>query len=154
MKEPERPASGSTEDASDGPTLASSRSGSGRRRRRRWGAPLAKLGLGACLALTAGAPLAAGAVHQPVLVICMVIGAVAVACLTVGLWQQQRDLRIGWAVVVPLVLLLIPLLQSVPLPLSLRSVIDPKGTELLRVNDALSLSSWPLSLDPPATRVQ
>ena len=55
---------------------------------------------------------------------------------------------------IPLVLLLIPLLQSVPLPLSLRSILDPNGTELLRVNDAASIRSWPLSLDPPATRVQ
>jgi hypothetical protein len=154
MHDPAQLAPGVPEDTSYG-TTDTPRARTGRRgRSRRWGDLLAKLGLGVCLVIIAGAPLAVGVVHRPLLIGWMVAGAVAITCLSVGLWYQHRELRIGWAVAIPLVLLLIPLLQSVPMPMSLRSRLDPNGTELLRVNDTISIQSWPFSLDPPATRVQ
>lgn len=76
-----------------------------------------------------------------------------IACLAIGLWRQGRELRIGRAVVLPIALLLIPLVQSLPLPLSLRTIIDPNGSALLRDNNLTQVQTWPLSLDPPATRV-
>ena len=67
--------------------------------------------------------------------------------------MQRRSLRIGAVILVPLAFTLIPLLQSIPLPLALRAVLDGAGTALLNDNDVTRVSAWPLSLDPSATRV-
>src|SRR4029078_925360 len=47
--------------------------------------------------------------------------------------------------------LLVPLLQSVPLPMALRGLLDPNGNGLLS-SDLTEVRFWPLSLDPSPTR--
>jgi tetratricopeptide (TPR) repeat protein len=99
-----------------------------------------------------GAPLAAGSFHRPTLIVLMVAACICVSLLSAGLGLQNRSLRVGTVILVPLTFMLIPLIQSLPLPLSVRGIFDGTGTALLRDN-VISLSAWPLSLDPPATRV-
>jgi tetratricopeptide (TPR) repeat protein len=76
-----------------------------------------------------------------------------VASLSIGVALQRRNLRVGPSILLPLAFTLVPLVQSIPLPLSIRGAFDAAGTALLRDNDIAPLSWWPLSLDPPATRV-
>jgi tetratricopeptide (TPR) repeat protein/O-antigen ligase len=83
----------------------------------------------------------------------MATAATGLAIFVAGLAMQGRALRIGLGVVLPLIFVFIPLLQSVPLPMALRSLFDPIGTDLLRDNRIISSAAWPLSLDPPNTRV-
>ena len=59
----------------------------------------------------------------------------------------------GLVVLAPLVFVVVPLVQSIPLPLGLRSALDRNGTALLRENQPVPTPSWPLSLDPPDTRL-
>jgi Flp pilus assembly protein TadD len=84
----------------------------------------------------------------------MAAAVVGLVLFTAGLAIQGRSLRVGAAVVVPLVFIFIPAAQSIPLPLGLRQAVDPNGTALLRDNDLARISAWPLSLDPVSTRVQ
>ena len=82
----------------------------------------------------------------------MLIAAAATGLLAWGSAKGARPLRVGVSVLAPLCFLLVPILQSVPIPLSLRRVVDPKGTALL-VDDSIEPTSVaPLSLDPPNTR--
>jgi len=83
----------------------------------------------------------------------MATAATGLAILIAGLAMQGRTLRIGVGVVLPLIFVAIPLIQSVPLPMGLRHLFDPVGTDLLRDNRLVSPLAWPLSLDPPNTRV-
>ena len=75
------------------------------------------------------------------------------AALSIALGLQGRPLRGDLALLLPVVLLLIPLLQSMPLPYGLRGLLDRGGTELLLQSQPAPPRTWPLSLDPPATRV-
>jgi tetratricopeptide (TPR) repeat protein len=85
------------------------------------------------------------------MILLMVTCALALAAVSIGS-TSQRPLRTSAAVALPLILLVIPLLQSLPLPLSLRGLLDPAGNALLLDNDIANVSAWPLSLDPPLTR--
>ncbi len=49
--------------------------------------------------------------------------------------------------------MLVSLLQSIPLPFGLRALLDRSGTALIRDNQLAPGWGWPLSLDPPNTRV-
>ena len=69
-----------------------------------------------------------------------------------GIGLQRRGARIGAAVLLPLLFVVLPLLQSIPLPSGLRRAIDPTGTALLAEQAFEAPSFGPLSLDPPATR--
>jgi tetratricopeptide (TPR) repeat protein len=120
-------------------------------RRSRAGGLLANAGIGIAVVLVLAAPLAAGGVHRPTMIILMIAALACVAALSGGLALQHRSLRVSAAILVPLAFALIPLIQSIPLPLSLRALVDAAGTALLRENDVAT--SWPLSLDPPGTRV-
>lgn len=71
---------------------------------------------------------------------------------TVATSMEGRPLRLGVGTVLPFVLLAIPLVQSLPLPMALRGLLDANGTALLRESEFASTSSWPLSLDPSVTR--
>jgi tetratricopeptide (TPR) repeat protein len=126
---------------------------SGKRHRSQAGRWLADTGVALSAALVVAAPLAVGGVHRPTLIALMAAAAVCVAALSAGQALQGRSLRVGVVVLVPLAFMLIPLIQSIPLPLSLRSLFDSAGTALLRENDVDAPWAWPLSLDPPATRV-
>jgi Flp pilus assembly protein TadD/O-antigen ligase len=103
--------------------------------------------------VTVAAPLAVGGVHRWVMVALMGGALVALVALVAGLTLQGRTLRTGMAVVLPFVFVAIPLLQSIPLPLALRSGVDPNGTALLQENQVVPTKNWSLSLDPPNTRV-
>jgi tetratricopeptide (TPR) repeat protein len=112
-------------------------------------------GIGAALvvAAIAGAPLAAGGVHRIPLIVLMSAIALGFLTLAAGLGSSRRALRIGAAVALPLGLLLVPVLQSIPIPMGLRAHLDPRGSELLQEDDLATVKAWPLSLDPPVTRV-
>jgi tetratricopeptide (TPR) repeat protein len=126
---------------------------SGRRRRNRLSGILIGGGIAACLGVVAGAPLLAGGVHRGSMIALMAVGALGLAVLAGGLAMQGRTLRVGAGVVLPLALLLIPLLQSIPLPMAARGLLDRNGTALLQDDQVRPSASWPLSLDPPKTRV-
>jgi hypothetical protein len=135
-----------------------SEAGSGRRsgrRRRRSGLSriLVRAGIVACLGVVASAPILAGGVHRASMIALMVTGAVGLAVLVAGLGLQGRTLRIGTGAILPLALLLIPLLQSIPLPMAVRGLLDRNGNTLLQENQVVPTAAWPLSLDPPNTRV-
>ncbi len=83
----------------------------------------------------------------------MATAAAGLVVVLVGLAMQGRTLRIGLGAVLPLAFLAVPLIQSVPLPMALRHLFDPVGTDLLRDNRVVPAMSWPLSLDPPSTRI-
>jgi hypothetical protein len=117
------------------------------------GALFANAGIAIAVALVVAAPLAAGGVHRSTMIVLMTAAFVCVTSLSGGLALQDRSLRVAAVVLVPLTFLLIPLCQSIPLPLSMRAFFDSAGTALLRENDVAPLSWWPLSLDPPGTRV-
>jgi tetratricopeptide (TPR) repeat protein len=143
-------------DFESGPTPKASSSRHRRRhsthaQRSQVGRVLANVGVGFAVFLIVAAPLAAGGVHRSTMILLMAAAVVCVAALSGGLALQSRALRVGAVSIVPLVFMLIPLLQSLPLPLSFRAVLDSAGTTLLRENDVTS--AWPLSLDPPTTRL-
>ncbi|HLK88494.1 MAG TPA: O-antigen ligase family protein [Polyangia bacterium] len=106
-----------------------------------------------CLGVVAGAPLLAGGVHRGSMLLLMAAGALGLVALASGLGMQGRTLRIGAGVVLPLAFLLIPLAQSIPLPMSVRILLDRNGTALLQDDQVQSTTTWPLSLDPAPTRV-
>jgi tetratricopeptide (TPR) repeat protein len=110
-------------------------------------------GFALCAALIVAAPLLAGTVHRGTMMALMTAAGLALLATVAGLTGQRRKLRVDLTVIVPLAFLIVPLIQSVPLPFGLRRILDPIGTTLLGDN-ALSLpTAWALSLDPPGTRV-
>ena len=135
----------------DRPSAPESRS----RRHRRGGggwSTRAWLSLGTAILLgvvVIGAPLACGAVHRPVLF--MVLAATAaLALVTAALARTSKaDLKPFRALALPLLFLIIALAQIVPIPGGLRALLDPAGSELLRL--AHLTGSQPMSLDPPET---
>ena len=72
-------------------------------------------------------------------------------CALAGEGLRDRRLRGAGYSVVFSVLLILPILQVVPLPLTLRRAIDPAGTALLDNAPDGTPKSWPLSLDPRST---
>jgi hypothetical protein len=140
--------------ASDIETSAGAGGRSPRRTRgSRAGKRLADVGTALCSALVVVAPLAAGGVHDTAMLVLLVLAGVGGALFLAGLAVQRRTARVGFTIVVPLAFLLVPLLQIIPLPMGIRSSVDPAGTTLLRDNAIRELHSWPLSLDPLATHV-
>ncbi len=79
------------------------------------------------------------------------VGIVLLFCAAVG---RGQSLRTGPIVLVPLLFMLIPFAQSVPLPSRVRAVLDPKGSAILAESSAAPAVVAPLSLDPPATRAR
>src|SRR5436190_18513325 len=148
MAEPGGPA-GSSVAAGDG-ARRSRRSRNRRAVPLRW---LRRAGQAAGLFTILAAPLAIGGVHRWSMILLFSSSALGLGLLVAGLAAAGRRLRVGAAVTLPFALLLVPLIQSIPVPLSLRARLDPNGTELLRQNDLLAPTAWPLSLDPPVTRV-
>jgi lysylphosphatidylglycerol synthetase-like protein (DUF2156 family) len=96
-----------------------------------------------------GAPLACGAVHPAVLF--PLLGTVtALALVTAALARtRQADFKPVRVLALPLLFLLIAAAQIVPIPAALRALLDPAGSELLRL--AGLTGARPLSLDPPET---
>jgi tetratricopeptide (TPR) repeat protein len=133
---------------------ARSNTGKGRRsRRRKAGASLpSRVAVVLCASVVVAAPLAVGAVHRGTLIGFMLAAGLALTLLAVGALVDRRPLRVGLAVVLPAVLVLIPALQSLPLPLALRGLLDPAGNAFLTDNVLAPHSAWPLSLDPTMTR--
>lgn len=99
------------------------------------------------------APLLAGGVHRSTMIGLMCASVVGLACLSGSLALQGRHLRSHWVVLLPAFLLVIPLIQSIPIPYGARALLDRHGTALLRDNESVTGTAWPLSLDPVATRV-
>jgi tetratricopeptide (TPR) repeat protein len=112
---------------------------------------LGRAGVILTCAVVAAAPLVVGAVHRVPMILFMVTGALGLVSVALGA-SSQRPLRTSVAVALPLVLVAIPLLQSLPLPMAFRGVLDPAGNVLLADNDLTPVRVWPLSLDPPLTR--
>jgi tetratricopeptide (TPR) repeat protein len=86
------------------------------------------------------------------MILLMVVCALGLAALVFGAASEHRPLRVGLSVVLPLMLFVIPVLQSIPLPVGFRGLLDPNGNSLLLDNDLAPTSFWPLSLDPVLTR--
>ncbi len=103
--------------------------------------------------MIAAAPILAGGVHRPVLIALMTAGLVGLTAVAAGLLLQGRVPRMGLIVVAPLVFVAVPFLQSIPLPLNARKHLDANGTALLQDDPLTAGKAWPLSLDPPSTRV-
>jgi hypothetical protein len=112
---------------------------------------LGRVSVGLGSAALVAAPLLVGGVHRVPMVLLLLTCGLALACVALAA-SSQRPLRTSAAVALPLVLLLIPLLQSLPLPLALRGLVDPAGNALLLENGVTPIRAWPLSLDPPLTR--
>jgi tetratricopeptide (TPR) repeat protein len=131
-----------------------SSTGKGRRvRRRKAGVGLAsRAAVVLCASVVVAAPLAVGGVHRGTLIGFMLAAGLALALLAVGAVVDRRPLRVGLAVMLPAVLVLIPALQSLPLPLALRGLLDPAGNAFLTDNALAPHATWPLSLDPTSTR--
>jgi O-antigen ligase/tetratricopeptide (TPR) repeat protein len=146
--------SSDTAGASSLPGGGTSRRGrSGRRRRIPGAIGLTEAGGALCVAVIVVAPLLAGGVHRGSMLGLMATATLGLAVLSLGLALQGRAFRIGIGVVLPLVFVAIPLIQSLPIPMGLRRLFDPVGTDLLRDNRVVPPQVWPLSLDPPNTRV-
>ena len=109
--------------------------------------------MGLCMAVMGVAPLAAGGVHRVPMLVLMAGAAVGIGLVTLALTLQGRVLRVGIGALLPLTLVVLPLVQSVPLPSGVRRHLDPNGSVLLEDNDIALPSLWPMSLDPPSTRV-
>jgi tetratricopeptide (TPR) repeat protein/O-antigen ligase len=107
----------------------------------------------ACVITLVAAPIAVGAVHRTTILLVEGLVALATASFAAALVARSRALRFSGAAVLPLVFLLIPVIQAIPMPLSFRATFDAGGTSLLRDNAFATISAWPLSLDPPSTRV-
>ncbi len=96
-----------------------------------------------------GAPLACGAVHRVVLFPLLGVLA-ALALVTAALAATRRAaFKPVHVLALPLLFLLIAFAQIVPIPATLRALLDPAGSELLRL--AGLTGAQPLSLDPPST---
>ncbi len=106
------------------------------------------------MAVAAGAPLAVGGVHRPIVIGLISTTLVGIALLFGAARARGQSLRTGTVVLIPLVFLAIPCIQSVPLPFSARNVIDPRGSAILAEGLLGPRPTMPLSLDPPATRVK
>ncbi|MBN2573484.1 MAG: O-antigen ligase family protein [Deltaproteobacteria bacterium] len=125
-------------------------------RRRRWrrnGSPLrTRLAIGAAVLLgvaLVGAPLSCGAVHRPVLFPLLATVAALAVVTAVLATTSRAEFRPVHALALPLVFLLVAAAQIVPVPAALRALLDPAGSELLRL--AGLPGAQPLSLDPPET---
>jgi tetratricopeptide (TPR) repeat protein/O-antigen ligase len=138
----------------------------GRRRRsdgRRSGgaAALTTAGVTITAVAIAAAPILAGGVHRATMIALMAAGLGGLLASALGLALQGRVLRVGVVALAPLVFVLVPLVQSIPLPMAARKALDRNGTALLQESatplgpdgQTPVLQSWPLSLDPPNTRV-
>jgi tetratricopeptide (TPR) repeat protein len=99
--------------------------------------------------LLIGAPLACGAAHRPTLLVTLGVAALLALATAWLATRNKNNLGTGIALATPLFFLVIAAMQIVPLPASLRSLIDPKGSALLALADLHG--AQPLSLDPPAT---
>jgi tetratricopeptide (TPR) repeat protein len=98
------------------------------------------------------APLIGGGVHRITSTVLTSAALVALALFSVGSVLEHRVLRFSKAAWILPLLIAIPILQSIPLPLAVRQIFDPNGVALLK-NLIPSASHFPLSLDPPITRV-
>jgi O-antigen ligase len=95
----------------------------------------------------------AGGVHRRTLAVIMMTLGVAVTFWLVGMAVEGRPIRLSRLAMLPALFVLIPAVQSLPLPVSVRNVVDPRGTSILLDVAVVRPSIWPLSLDPPSTRV-
>jgi tetratricopeptide (TPR) repeat protein len=127
-----------------------------RRRRVRGGSHprrLAHLGVDLVCATLVLAPLAAGGVHRGATLVLFSLAALALALFGASFVLEQRVPRVGLVAVVPAFFLLVPALQSVPLPHGTHAALDKEGSALLDDNPLVAGRPSPLSLDPPRTRV-
>jgi tetratricopeptide (TPR) repeat protein len=151
--------SSSTNESSEapaGPELESPprSSSKGRRVRRRRSAAgrLGAVGVSLCALTVGAAPLAVGAVHRVSLVLFMIAAVLALGLVAAGAAADRRPMRLGLATALPIVFVVVPFLQSIPLPLALRGWLDSAGNAFLTDDPSVTHRWWPLSLDPTVTR--
>jgi Flp pilus assembly protein TadD/O-antigen ligase len=99
-----------------------------------------------------GAPLAVGAVHPPAVLVATLAAGLGTALMIAGEAARGRQFRMTRSALLPLIFLLVPLLESVPLPAAIANRIDPAGHSLLADSPDADAPRRPLSLDPPQTR--
>ncbi len=134
---------------STGPSRAMSRSP---RERPRFGAAAVVAGIGLTGTVVFVAPLLVGSVHRPAVLGVSLAAGLGAALTLFGEVSRRGVVRVTRSVLLPLSLLLIPLLQSIPLPAALAGRIDPAGDALLVESPIAGSPFRPLSLDPPDTR--
>ena len=122
------------------------------RERPRFGAAAAVAGIGLTGAVVFVAPLLVGSVHRPAVLGVSLAAGLGAALTLFGEVSRRGVVRVTRSVLLPLSLLLIPLLQSIPLPAALAGRIDPAGDALLVESPIAGSPFRPLSLDPPETR--
>lgn len=104
--------------------------------------------------VVAVSPLLAGSVHRPVVLPLLGVLSLTFFCALAGERLRDGGLR-GTKFAIPFVLLvLLPLAQIIPIPLSARRLIDPAGSALLEDAPDGTPHSWPLSLDPSSTGIE
>ncbi len=126
---------------------ASSPSRSRRRRRSAtiWSTPL-------IIFAAALAPLAAGGVHQSVILILCPAILLAVGILTVSEWRAGNRISISAAAIFPAAFAFLTAVQLLPLPPGIIDRLDPQAAALLAQGGGGDAGWRPLTLDPPATR--
>ena len=103
-------------------------------------------------AVLALAPLAAGGVHRMSMFLLLVAAGAGLALIVGGEVIANGALRTTLVAAAPAILLVIPVLQSLPLPSRIQNRLDPAGAELLIGSPQDNKAFRPYSLDPPATR--
>jgi tetratricopeptide (TPR) repeat protein len=98
------------------------------------------------------APLLVGSVHRPTVLLVSAGAGLGAIFVLLGELSRRRMVRVTSSVLLPLSVLLIPVLQSVPLPAGLAKRLDPAGDALLADSPVAAARVRPLSLDPPETR--
>ena len=104
-----------------------------------------------CLVVFA-APLLVGSVHRPAVLIVPLVAGLGAALILFGQLMKGRSVRATPSVLLPFSLLLIPLVQSLPLPAAVARRIDPASEAVLSDSPSATSRVRPLSLDPPETR--
>lgn len=97
-------------------------------------------------------PLLVGSVHRPAMTATLVALSLAFLSVVVGERLRRGSLRASRFSLCFLLLVLIPMAQTVPLPSSKRAALDPAGIALLENAPGGVPRTWPLSLDPVSTR--
>jgi tetratricopeptide (TPR) repeat protein len=100
------------------------------------------------------APLLVGSVHRPTATAVLALALLGLGATFAGERARGRGLGGTPQAAVFLLMVVLPALQVVPLPASLRNLVDPAGGRLLENAAGGAPAVWPLSLDPTATRVE
>lgn len=107
------------------------------------------LAVGTLAVMVVGMPLAVGGVHRPALLAALPLSSLLALLAAALVRRNQAALASHVVMALPMLFLLIAALQIIPIPWSVRTPLDPAGSELLAL--AQLRGAQPMSLDPPET---